>query len=77
MPRIFLTALLSHDAVGFLYDRGEKLLVPENLQPVNGERFWARGYAVSTVGFEEEQIRASIKRQEQLDAQGSEESGEF
>jgi putative transposase len=30
----------------------------------NGERFWARGYAVSTVGFEEVQIRASIKHQE-------------
>jgi putative transposase len=43
----------------------------------NGERFWARGYAVSTVGFEEEQIRASIKHQEQLDDQGSDESGEF
>ena len=43
----------------------------------HGERFWARGYAVSTVGFEEEQIRASIKRQEQLDTQGSDESGEF
>ena len=43
----------------------------------NGERFWARGYAVSTVGCEEEQIRASIKHQEQLDAQGSDESGEF
>jgi putative transposase len=27
----------------------------------NGEHFWARGYAVSTVGFEEAQIRASIK----------------
>ena len=43
----------------------------------NGERFWARGYAGSTVGFEEEQIRAYIKHQEQLDAQGSDESGEF
>jgi putative transposase len=43
----------------------------------HGERFWARGYAVSTVGFEEEQIRASSKRQEQLDAEGSDESGEF
>ena len=43
----------------------------------NGERFWARGYAVSTVGFEEAQIRAYIKHQEQLDAQGSDESGEF
>jgi len=43
----------------------------------SGEKFWARGYAVSTVGFEEAQIRAYIKNQEQLDAQGSEESGEF
>src|SRR6266581_3361656 len=43
----------------------------------HGERFWARGYAVSTVGFEEEQIRASIKHQEQFDAQGSDEPGEF
>ena len=42
-----------------------------------GEHFWARGYAVSTVGFEEAQIRAYIKHQEQLDAQGSDESGEF
>jgi REP-associated tyrosine transposase len=36
----------------------------------NGEQFWARGYAVSTVGFEEEQIRKYIRHQEQLDAQG-------
>jgi putative transposase len=43
----------------------------------NGERFWARGYAVSTVGFEEEQIRKYIRNQEQLDAQGSDEDGEF
>jgi putative transposase len=43
----------------------------------NGERFWARGYAVSTVGFEEAQIRAYIKQQEQLDTEGSDESGEF
>lgn len=43
----------------------------------NGERFWARGYAVSTVGFEESQIRHYIRNQEQLDGQGSEEGGEF
>ena len=44
----------------------------------NGERLWARGYAVSTVGFEEEQIKAYIKQQEQLDSmQGSEEEGSF
>ena len=30
----------------------------------NGERFWARGYAVSTVGFEEDQVRRYIRHQE-------------
>jgi putative transposase len=35
-----------------------------------GEHFWARGYAVSTVGFEEEQIRAYIRDQEGGDEQG-------
>ena len=55
------------------------LMIPRSLLRGGfiGERFWARGYAVSTVGFEEEQIRASIKHQEQLDDQGSDESGEF
>ena len=43
----------------------------------NGERFWARGYAVSTVGYEAEKIKAYIKNQEQLDSQGSDESGRF
>jgi putative transposase len=43
----------------------------------NGERFWARGYAVSTVGFELEQIKAYVKNQEQLDSHGFDEQGEF
>ncbi len=43
----------------------------------NGERFWARGYAVSTVGFEEAQISAYIKHQQQLDVRDFEISGEF
>ncbi len=29
-----------------------------------GENFWARGYAVSTVGFEEEVVRRYIREQE-------------
>jgi len=33
----------------------------------NGEKLWARGYAVSTVGFEEEKIRKYIRHQEQRD----------
>ena len=34
-----------------------------------GEHFWARGYAVSTVGFEVEQIRKYIREQEGMEAQ--------
>ena len=39
-----------------------------------GAHFWARGYAVSTVGFELEQVRAYIREQEQADDQGRFES---
>jgi len=43
----------------------------------NGEKLWARGYAVSTVGFEQEKIVAYVKNQMQLDGIGSDEDGEF
>ena len=43
----------------------------------NGEKLWARGYAVSTVGFEETQIRKYIENQQQLNGKGEDESGEF
>jgi len=36
-----------------------------------GVHFWARGYAVSTVGFEEEQVRRYIKEQEENDEKGT------
>ena len=35
-----------------------------------GEHFWARGYAVSTVGFELEQVKAYIRDQEANDEAG-------
>ena len=35
-----------------------------------GEHFWARGYAVSTVGFNLEQVKAYIHAQEAEDEQG-------
>ena len=35
-----------------------------------GEDFWARGYAVSTVGFEEEVVRRYIREQEESDQSG-------
>jgi putative transposase len=40
------------------------------LRNFNGEHFWARGYAVSTVGFEVEEVRAYIRDQEANDQQG-------
>ena len=43
----------------------------------NGEKFWARGYSVSTVGFNEKQIKNYVRHQEQLDGEGSDEDGKF
>lgn len=39
----------------------------------NGEKLWARGYAVSTVGFKKENVREYIRHQEQLDTKGCDE----
>ena len=39
-------------------------------QNFTGEHLWARGYAVSTVGFELEQIRHYIRDQEEADGAG-------
>jgi putative transposase len=39
----------------------------------SGEHFWARGYPVSTVGFELEQVRTYICEQEAADGN----SGQF
>jgi putative transposase len=36
-----------------------------------GEHFWARGYAVSTVGWELEQVGAYIRKQEEADTDGT------
>jgi putative transposase len=36
---------------------------------VTGLHFWARGYCVSTVGLDEETIRAYIREQEQIEKQ--------
>ena len=43
----------------------------------NGENFWARGYAISTVGFNELQIRNYVMQQVQLDGRGENECGNF
>ena len=41
----------------------------------NGERFWARGYAASTVGHNEDEIRKYIREQEHHDQE--EDEGRF
>ena len=38
---------------------------------------WLAFFRVSTVGFEESQIKHYIQNQEQLDGSGSDEEGEF
>ena len=43
----------------------------------NGEKLWARGYAVSTVGFEKEKVQSYVKNQEQLEGYGYDENGGF
>ena len=41
----------------------------------NGERMWARGYAVSTVGFELEEVKAYIRKQAERDKDDEENEG--
>jgi putative transposase len=52
--------------VGFL--KGKSAIAMARLggreRNFTGEHFWARGYAVSTVGFELEQVRQYIREQE-------------
>ena len=43
--------------------------VERKLRNFLGHKFWARGYFVSTVGRDEEMIRAYIKNQELADKQ--------
>ena len=43
----------------------------------NGESFWARGYCVSTVGYELDKVSAYVKNQQQLDGDGFNEVGNF
>lgn len=58
------------EVVGFLKGKSAIAIAKEFGRQRNftGEHFWARGYAVSTVGFEEEAIRKYIREQEQDEA---------
>jgi putative transposase len=54
------------EIVGFLKGKSAIAIAKEfgRTRNFTGEHFWARGYAVSTVGFEEEQVRSYIRQQE-------------
>src|SRR5215469_14153653 len=58
--------------IGFL--KGKSAIAVARLcgreQNFTGEHLWARGYAVSTVGFELDQIRQYIRDQEEADGTG-------
>ena len=58
--------------VGFL--KGKSAIALARLQGkernFNGESFWARGYAVSTVGFELDEVRRYVREQDDADAAG-------
>jgi putative transposase len=58
--------------IGFL--KGKSAIAIARLQGKErnfaGEQFWARGYAVSTVGFNEEEIRRYIREQDGSNSEG-------
>jgi putative transposase len=57
--------------IGFL--KGKRAIAVARLcgrSGTTGEHLWARGYAVSTVGFDLEQIRQYIRDQEEADGTG-------
>ncbi len=66
---------LAKQKIGFL--KGKSAIAIARLcgkeRNFSGEHFWARGYAVSTVGFELEQVRQYIREQEAADGN----SGQF
>ena len=58
--------------IGFLKGKSAIAIIRQFLgkeRNFTGEHFWARGYAVSTVGFEEEKIKQYIREQEGTDQQ--------
>ena len=59
--------------IGFLKGKSALALtrrVQEKERNFVGDHFWARGYAVSTVGFELEGVKKYIREQEQADKEG-------
>ena len=62
------------EVIGFIKGKSS-IWIAQNVErkarKFTGHKFWARGYFVSTVGRDEETIRAYIKNQELQDRNGS------
>jgi putative transposase len=59
--------------IGFLKGKSALALarrVQERVRNFVGEHFWARGYAVSAVGFELGSVKKYIREQEKADKEG-------
>ena len=59
--------------IGFLKGKSALAIarrVQEKERNFVGDHFWARGYAVSTVGFELESVKKYIREQEKADKEG-------
>ncbi len=59
--------------VGFLKGKSAMAIARQfsgRARNYTGEHFWARGYCVSTVGYEEEKVRDYIREQEASDDDG-------
>ena len=59
--------------IGFLKGKSALAIarcMPEKERNFTGEHFWARGYAVSTVGFELESVKTYLREQETADKEG-------
>ena len=59
--------------IGFLKGKSALAIARRNQEKDRnfvGEHFWARGYAVSTVGFELESVKKYLREQEKADKEG-------
>ena len=57
------------EVIGFIKGKSSIWNIERKAKNFTGHKFWARGYFVSTVGRDEETIRAYIRNQELLDRQ--------
>ena len=59
--------------IGFLKGKSALAIARQlsgKVRNLTGEHFWARGYAVSTGGFELEAVKQYIREQDQIDQDG-------